>query len=487
MAIANYTELIIFNLLPGAPMIKVYLYPFFFLFLLMTYAAHTTIIEPIISAISDQTQKIELHFKLEPNNFVYKEYIQLSVDHPHVALQEWQSDIEPIAYYDTDFRDTKKIFNKDFTITTQATYNCNEKPNDVNLRINYYSHKQGKLCEKVIPLALNDKKTESLARMAEQEKPAIESTQAELTTSPNTRQKSAAKKSNRMPLHKYITGLIKTTEQTWIRILLVFLLGLLLSLTPCIYPMIPITIGILQAQARKSMARNILTALLYTLGLATTFAILGLLAAFAGQRIGNLMVNPWVIGLVVVLLIYVAFSLFDVYELYIPRFLKTNGKIYSGSLLSAFIFGMISGTVASPCISPGLILILTIVANLQNLILGFVLLFFFGFGLSLPLLLIGISSTTLAFLPQAGEWMVEIKHLFGFILFGMCLYFLNYILPWHILLWFIALFVFLAGIFYLYNAQKNHGLVRGIKTSIGMVLIGSSVYFAIKGLQVFFF
>jgi len=251
--------------------------------------------------------------------------------------------------------------------------------------------------------------------------------------------------------------------------------------------MIPITIGILQAQARKSMARNILTALLYTLGLATTFAILGLLAAFAGQRIGNLMVNPWVIGLVVVLLIYVAFSLFDVYELYIPRFLKTNGKIYSGSLLSAFIFGMISGTVASPCISPGLILILTIVANLQNLILGFVLLFFFGFGLSLPLLLIGISSTTLAFLPQAGEWMVEIKHLFGFILFGMCLYFLNYILPWHILLWFIALFVFLAGIFYLYNAQKNHGLVRGIKTSIGMVLIGSSVYFAIKGLQVFFF
>ncbi|TET06086.1 hypothetical protein E3J79_03450 [Candidatus Dependentiae bacterium] len=458
----------------------------FFCFLLALSIPFTnaTNIEHTITAASGQTKNIELHFKIEPNDFIYKEYIQLSIDHPNVSLSDWHSDCEPVAYYDPTFKDTKKIFNKDFTLKTQATYQSDEEPVEAHLRVNYYPHKKGSFCEALIPLAFNENSKETEINTTLPDKYDDTSIQSAATKSTETQP--TVQKAKEVTWNKYITGLIKTTEQTSIRIILVFLLGLLLSLTPCIYPMIPITIGILQAQASKSLLRNFLVAILYTLGVSTTFAILGLLAAFAGQRIGSLMFNPWIILLMVALLTYVALSLFDLYDLYIPRFLQNKQQMYTGSLISAFLFGMISGTIASPCISPGLVFVITIVANLQDLFLGFILLLVFGFGLSLPLLIIGTFSGALSFFPKAGKWMVEIKHLLGFILFGMCFYFLNNILPWHILLWSISLFVFAAGIFYLFNAQKSSGIIRTIKTIVGVVLIASSVFLATKGLQVAF-
>jgi len=460
-------------------MVRLHLYLSCFLITPTIAFSHATTITPTVNTISDQESTIELNFDLEPNDFIYKEYINLSIDNPYTKLSDWKSNIEPVAYYDSTFKDTKKIFNKNFTLTTLARYESSQKLDNVHMRIDYYSHKKGRFCEAMIPLALHENPTETNAFIkssAQTEQP------GQLATQPTDLQKKTKKRA--VAWQTYITALIKTTKQPLARFVLVFLLGLLFSLTPCIYPMIPVTIGILQAQASNSMLRNFLSAFLYSLGISTIFAILGLLATFAGQRIGNLMVNPWIILLMVALLTYVALSLFNLYDLYIPRFLKNKQNLYTGSLLSAFIFGLISGTVASPCVSPGLILVLTIVSNLQNLFLGFFLLFAFGLGLTLPLLVIGTFSTAITMLPQAGEWMVEVKHLLGFILFGMCFYFLNFILPWHLLLWLIAFFVFATGIFYLYTAQKTDpGFTRTIKTIIGIILIGSSVFFVVKGIQ----
>ncbi len=283
----------------------------------------------------------------------------------------------------------------------------------------------------------------------------------------------------------YISNLVQNSDSIWIRLLLVLLLGMLLSLTPCVYPMIPITMGVLQSQGSASLFKNFLMALAYTTGIASTFALLGLSAAFTGQLFGSIMSNPFVVIAIVLLMIYLAGSMIGLYNMYIPRGLQSNtASVKQGSYLSAFLFGAASGTVASPCLSPGLVLLLGLVTTLGNKLMGFALLFSFGIGLGIPLLIIGTFSGSLNMLPKAGMWMIEIKQFFGFIMLAMCFYFLNNIMPWYILIWLISGFTLLTGIFYLYSAQKNTSYIwRSGKSLFGIFLIGTSVFLFTKSYQ----
>lgn len=214
------------------------------------------------------------------------------------------------------------------------------------------------------------------------------------------------------------------------RLISVFFLGLLMSLTPCIYPVIPLTVGALQTQKSRSLSFSFLLSLAYAIGLSLTFAVMGLAAAISGQLFGSFASHPVFVLIVIAQLLYMAGSMFGWYEIYIPRFLQINNKNpKAGSLLSAFSFGVISGTVASPCLSPGLALLLTIVATLANKFLGFILLFTFGLGLSTPLVLIGTFSNAMNLLPRAGIWMMTVKKSFGWLLIIMSLYFLNNLVP----------------------------------------------------------
>lgn len=227
-----------------------------------------------------------------------------------------------------------------------------------------------------------------------------------------------------------ISAVLAATDIFALQLLLAAALGLLLSLTPCIYPMIPITIGILQANKSNSIAHNASRALAYTCGIATTFALLGLASAFTGTLFGSLMASPWVIIPMVILLAYLAGAMLGLYEMYIPRIFQQQNNNRSGSLLAAFSFGAASGTVASPCLSPGLVLLLSIVSRTGNPVTGFILLFAFGIGLSIPLLIIGTFSGSLHVLPRAGMWMVYVKQVFGLLMIGICIYLLKpFILP----------------------------------------------------------
>lgn len=269
------------------------------------------------------------------------------------------------------------------------------------------------------------------------------------------------------------------------RLSIVLLIGILMSLTPCIYPMIPITAGILQAQGSTSLLMNFLLALSYTVGIATTFATLGLMAAFAGQAMGSLMTNPFFILPLVALLIYLALSMIGLYDMYTPSFLRPRQQAVSGgSFISAFIFGLISGIVASPCLSPGLICLLCIVTTLQSKFLGFLMLFVFGIGLSIPLLIIGTFSGSLNVLPRAGMWMVEIKKLFGYVMLGMCLYFLNYIVPpfWMALL-IISFLIIVALIFFRYATQIHSRLWRLLYITFALACLGGIVLFVFNAYQ----
>ena len=282
----------------------------------------------------------------------------------------------------------------------------------------------------------------------------------------------------------YLKHMATKSNVLWIRILIAFLLGLLLSLTPCIYPMIPITIGILQAQSSSSLARNFGLAMAYTMGIATTFALLGLAAALAGHAFGSFMNNPIVILVIIALLVYSALSLFGLYEIRIPRFLQGSNTSRGGSFVAAFLFGAASGTIASPCLSPGLLFMLTLVATLKSFWAGFILLFAFAIGLSIPLLVVGTFSGSMNLLPRAGSWMVEIKYLLGFMLLGMCFYFLSNILAWPLLLILFAIFLFAAGVFYIYHARSvPSSLWRILSNLLGMLFIASSVMIAVKAAQ----
>lgn len=278
---------------------------------------------------------------------------------------------------------------------------------------------------------------------------------------------------------------IKNTDSIFIRLLFVFLLGLLMSLTPCIYPMIPITVGILQSQGSSSVFRNFILSSAYTLGLATTFSFMGLLAASSGEAFGHMLGNPIFVLCIVTVLCYFAFSLFGFYNLYIPRFLQNKGSMSSGgSFFSIFVFGMMSGTVASPCLSPGLALVLTMVAALANKFLGFLLLFAFGVGISTPLLIIGTFSSSINLLPQAGTWMIEVQKVFGFMLIGMCFYYLSNVMPWYLILVGLTLFTLCIGFYYLRSVSSGDSrTARNVKSMVGICAIAVSVFLFVETFQ----
>jgi len=452
-----------------------------FLFTNMFVNAKTTLTRTVRT---DNTHTIFLHISLQPKDFILKDSIDISIDQPNITLSEWKADKKAVEKYDETFQETKKLFQGSFSISLDIT---SKKPleelKDAHIYLSYYQGSKKRTVQELLPLQTKaEKKMQPIITGPEDKIEEITPQIKSLDQLPT--------KEEDLSFSAKLSNLIATTESMWIRILLVLLLGLLMSLTPCIYPMVPITIGILQSHGSKSVAYNFLQALCYTMGIATTFAVLGLTAALTGQLFGSLMGNPFVIVGLAVFLAYLGLAMFGFYEMYTPKFLNkgTDTSKVKQSLLSIFLFGAISGTVASPCLSPGLILLLSIVTAMGSKLLGFALLFSFGIGLSIPLLIIGTFSSSLNVLPRAGMWMVEVKKLFGFMLFGMAFYFLNTIVPAAILFGIMTLFMLTAGIFYFYSISKNDSpFLRALKNIVAVICTVAAVFLAFKTYQATFF
>jgi len=224
--------------------------------------------------------------------------------------------------------------------------------------------------------------------------------------------------------HEFSLEVALSTEQPLLLILLfAFLAGVLVSFTPCIYPMIPITVGILQAQATASAWRNFFLALFYVLGMASVYAVLGYVVATTSLIFGQWFASPWFIALAVAFFLYFAFAMFGFYDIYVPAFLRTRGTVsVRGSLLYSFVFGALSGTVTSPCLTPALAVVLGYVAKLGRPVTGFLTLFSFSCGMGVLLVIIGTFSGVLNVLPRAGSWMVAVKKFFGFLMLGVGIY-----------------------------------------------------------------
>ncbi len=211
-----------------------------------------------------------------------------------------------------------------------------------------------------------------------------------------------------------------------------FMAGLATSLTPCVYPMIPITAGVIAGAGEGSWgrkgsegwSRRVGLTLTYVLGLALLYASLGLVAGLTGSLFGTVGSNPWARFVMANLLLLFALAMLDVIPVAAPqRLLAWAGRFAGGSYGGVFAMGATSGLVAAPCGAPAFAAVLTWVGGTGSPVLGFLYLLVFSLGMTAVLVLVGLFSGTLAALPRAGRWMVWIKRAGGVILLGMAEYY----------------------------------------------------------------
>ncbi len=206
-----------------------------------------------------------------------------------------------------------------------------------------------------------------------------------------------------------------------------FLGGVFISFTPCVYPLIPVTIAVIGAQKAESKLKAFLLSLSYVIGIAVTYSILGGVAALTGGLFGRIQTNPWTYFFVGNICIILGLSTLDIFDL---SFLFSFGQkvrpkgIFGKGYVGNFLAGMISGLVIGPCTAPALGVLLAFVASTQRIIFGASLLFTFALGMGFLLLLVGTSTVILASLPKADVWTLRIKKIFGLLLIVLGEYFL---------------------------------------------------------------
>lgn len=210
---------------------------------------------------------------------------------------------------------------------------------------------------------------------------------------------------------------------------LLFAAGVLTSLTPCVYPMIPITAAIVGGNTLNGPPSRFMAAGLtfsYVIGLALVYAALGTIAGLTGSLFGSISTNPWLYFGMANLLVYAALVMLDIAPLPIPRSLiaRAAGVGGGGRYSAAFGMGAASGLVAAPCSAPIMAAVLTWVGTTRSGVLGFVYLFVFSLGMCALLVVVGLSSGQAARLPKAGVWMIWVKRGFALIMLGVAEYYL---------------------------------------------------------------
>ena len=265
------------------------------------------------------------------------------------------------------------------------------------------------------------------------------------------------------PLSETLSILERVKGQNSFFLLLIFFsFGVLLSLTPCVLPMLPILSGILVGQTGKSRKNNqTKLSIVYVFGMASTYSLLGLFVSLAGYRLQVLFQSPWIVLCFAGLFFVFGAAMFGVISIQIPATLSRRldsisrhqkGGTYSG----VFVMGILSALIVGPCVAPPLAAALTLVSQADSFIVGAASLFFMGLGMGVPLIALGASASYI--LPKAGPWMRQINELFGIVFFGVGIWFLGRIVS--------SVFVFslwaILGLMFLYWVMLRAGLISKI-------------------------
>ena len=290
---------------------------------------------------------------------------------------------------------------------------------------------------------------------------------------------------------------------TWVTLLVFFGAGLLLALTPCVFPMIPILMGIIVGQGEnQTMRSTFMLSLVYVLAMALTYTVVGILVGLSGENIQAWFQNPWIISAFVAIFIALSFSMFGFYELQMPASIQSkitqiSNSQQGGTLTGVAIMGFLSALIVGPCVTAPLVGALIYIAETGDAALGGFALFSLSMGMGTPLLAIGASAGKV--LPKAGPWMDAVKAVFGVMLLGLGIWMLERVAPaaftmalWAALL--IVSAVYMGAIDSLPDGAsgwrklwKGTGLlllVYGIVLIIGLASGGRDIFHPLKGIAI---
>lgn len=231
----------------------------------------------------------------------------------------------------------------------------------------------------------------------------------------------------------------------WVVIASFFGFGLLLSLTPCVLPMVPILSGVIVGGgARVTKRRGLALAALYVLGMAVTYALAGIAAGLSGAMLAAVLQNPWVVGAFAAVFVALALAMFGLYELQLPvalqsRLAEASGRLRGGHATGVFAIGVLSALIVGPCVAAPLAGALLYISQSRDVVLGGSALFAMALGMGVPLLAVGASAGAL--LPKVGPWMETVKRFFGVLMLGVAIYLVSpfvtetvHFLAWGVLL-----------------------------------------------------
>ena len=250
----------------------------------------------------------------------------------------------------------------------------------------------------------------------------------------------------------------------------IFFGGMALNLTPCVYPLIPITVSYFGGRSEAGQGRTAAHGFLYLIGLGLTNSILGITAALTGSLMGALLQHPAVLAAVGLILVFFAFSLFGFWELRLPSALTRAASKPQAGYFGSLFMGLTLGVVAAPCLGPFVLGLLTWVAGLGSPWLGFFVFFVLSLGLGLPLFVLALFSGRISSLPRSGEWMVWVRKLMGWVLLGMAAYFVRPALPSFLSPLVLAAVFLAAGLHlgWIDRAQASFRAFGPIKTIVGL-------------------
>ena len=274
--------------------------------------------------------------------------------------------------------------------------------------------------------------------------------------------------------------------------LFVFVGGILTSFTPCVYPLIPITVSVFGASESVGRLRSFLLSVTYVMGIALTYSILGVAVASTGAVFGQIMADPRVMVPVCGILIALGLSMLGVFELRVPYAVQNRLNTVGGAgFAGAFAMGTVAGIIAAPCTGPALGAVLSYVATTESVFLGFWLLLTYALGMGLLFIVIGTFSSAIAALPRSGGWMYILENIFGVAIITVALYFLKEVIPpLRTLLQSSAGFFAIAGVFVLVGvalgkfSQRFKDLSRLVqfRKAVGVLLAVVGLYMFVGGL-----
>ena len=409
------------------------------------------------------------NFKVTPTYYLYREKVSVSIKQGAVKILSVnmpQGDLKQ----DPNFGEMR-VFHQSFQAEV-VLINNNDTAQNIIVEASYQGCSENGLCYPPIvkEIKLKLPATKSAATV---DAPKITVTPKPAIQTPN----------NVSPIVPVVIAATETSETSkiaqvfqqksfWLVVSFFFGAGLLLALTPCVFPMIPILSGIIVGRGHHiTKMHGFLLSLAYVLGMALTYAAVGVAAGLSGSLLSNALQTPLVLGSFAAVFVVLSFSMFGFYEIQLPSALQsklsgTSNRLHGGHLSGVFVMGALSAIIVSPCVAAPMAGALLYIGQTHDALLGGVALFAMAIGMGVPLLLVGASAGAL--LPKAGAWMEAIKNIFGVMMLGVAIWLVSSLLPLTVVMMLWATLLILSSIYLhaldplVHSANGWHKLGKGI-------------------------